>query len=130
MVIASNPFWPENIQTKRLTWAGLENIHFDLVTHISNMSSCKPNLAYYQEICQKIAETPESCLMVGNDPVNDMVAGSLGMKTFLTLDSYEHQGASLSMSRAIRNGLVGDIPEPNFKGSILKLAEIVEGLMI
>ncbi len=130
LVIASNPLWPENIQMKRLGWAGLENVSFDLVTHATNMSSCKPSLAYYQEICQKIAKQPKSCMMVGNDPVNDMVAGRLGMKTFLTLDSIEHQGASLAMSNSIRNGLVVNIPEPDYKGSLLKLADIVERLII
>ena len=130
LVIASNPFWPENIQRKRMAWAGLEGISFDLVTHVTNMSSCKPRLTYYQEICQKIATLPKFCMMLGNDPVNDMVAGRLGMKTFLTLDSIEHQGASLAMSNTIRDGLVGNIPEPDFKGSLLKLADIVERLII
>jgi len=94
LVIASNPMWPESIQFKRLEWAGLKDVHFDLITHIENMSFCKPQLGYYQEICEKIAEKPQSCLMVGNDPVNDMVASQLGMKTYLTTDAGEKGFAS------------------------------------
>jgi FMN phosphatase YigB (HAD superfamily) len=34
IVIASNPMWPLDVQKKRLSWAGLGDFHFDLVTHI------------------------------------------------------------------------------------------------
>jgi len=45
-----------------------------LVTHIENMSFCKPRIEYYLEICWKIDEPPEACLMVGNDPINGATA--------------------------------------------------------
>jgi FMN phosphatase YigB (HAD superfamily) len=44
------------------------------------MSHCKPNLEYYREICRILDTEPENCLMVGNDPVNDMVVSKIGMK--------------------------------------------------
>jgi FMN phosphatase YigB (HAD superfamily) len=56
LVIASNPMWPLNVQMKRLSWAGLGDLHFDLVTHIENMSFCKPRIEYYKEICLKMDE--------------------------------------------------------------------------
>jgi len=129
LVIASNPFWPESIQMKRLAWAGLEDVPFDLVTHIENMTSCKPRLEYYREICQKIDERPESCLMVGNDPVNDMIVSKIGMKTFLTIDCLKNLGSSLLMSNAIRNQSIEDFQEPDFRGSILEVVGVVEQLM-
>ncbi len=49
LVLATNPIFPLNVQHKRLAWAGLEHIRFDLMTHIENMSYCKPNLGYYHE---------------------------------------------------------------------------------
>ena len=47
LVLASNPIFPLNAQMKRLAWAGLDHFHFDLVTHIENMSFCKPRIEYY-----------------------------------------------------------------------------------
>jgi len=41
---------------------------------------------YYEEILQQLALDPAECLMVGNDVGEDMVAGKLGMKTFLLTD--------------------------------------------
>ena len=38
LVIASNPIWPQIVQMKRLSWAGLGDWNFELVTHIENMS--------------------------------------------------------------------------------------------
>ncbi len=64
-MIASNPLWPSIAQNKRLAWAGLGDLDFDLVTHIENMTYCKPRVEYYREICVKIGERPEACLMVG-----------------------------------------------------------------
>ena len=126
LVIASNPMWPESIQYKRLEWAGLGDIHFDLITHIENMSFCKPQLGYYQEICEKINEEPQACLMVGNDPVNDMVVTRLGMKAYKTTDAQEKGFASLAMSRELLTDLPGDIPEPDFSGPLAGVIQIID----
>ncbi|MFC1502597.1 HAD family hydrolase [bacterium] len=126
LVIASNPMWPESIQYKRLKWAGLGDIHFDLITHIENMSFCKPQLGYYQEICEKINEEPQACLMVGNDPVNDMVVTRLGMKAYMTTDAQEKGFASLAMSRELLTDLPGDIPEPDFRGPLTDVIQIID----
>ena len=53
-VLASNPIFPFNVQMKRLLWGGLDNLEFDLVTHIENMRFCKPRREYYLEISRKI----------------------------------------------------------------------------
>src|SRR4030042_11178 len=70
LVIASNPIWPLAAQSARLSWAGLGDLRFDLITHIENTTYCKPNLEYYQEICGTIGETPEKCLRGGHAPGN------------------------------------------------------------
>src|SRR4030042_6806464 len=79
LVIASNPMWPSIVQMKRLAWAGLGDIKFDLVTDIENMSDCKPRPEYYLEVCPKITVKPQECLMGGHDPVNDMIVARIGM---------------------------------------------------
>ena len=129
MVIASNPMWPLDVQRKRLSWAGIGDFDFDLVTHIENMSYCKPRLEYYEEICLKIGERPEVCLMVGNDPMNDMIGATIGMRTFLIVDGAHIDASSLEMSRKIRTDPRAEIPVPDFKGSLSEVPDAVDVLL-
>ncbi|MBM4444685.1 MAG: HAD family hydrolase [Chloroflexi bacterium] len=126
LVIASNPIWPLAAQSARLTWAGLGDLRFDLITHIENTTYCKPNLEYYQEICGMIKETPEACLMVGNDPVNDMIVARIGMKTYLVTDAAE---ADTELSRSTHGSATAGIPEPDFQGSLTAVVDLIEGLL-
>lgn len=127
LVIATNPVWPHEVQMKRLTWAGVGDVTFDLVTSLENMSFCKPELGYYQEICAKIGEHPEACLMVGNDPVNDMIGAKIGMKTYLFCREGVDDG-SLSVSRRSFADRDVDIMEPDFRGDLSDLPGVVDGL--
>jgi len=124
-VIATNPMFPENVQMMRLEWAGLAGITFDLITNIENSRYCKPRLDYYRDICNDIGVEPASCLMVGNDPFNDMIATKTGMKTFLTTDSDE---LSIELSRELAKKIVLEMPDPDFKGSLKMLPEIIDSL--
>jgi len=126
LVLASNPIFPLDVQLKRLAWAGLEHMPFDLVTHIENMSFCKPRVEYYLQICQKINERPEVCLMVGNDPVNDMIAALTGMKTYLTDDSKGVGRVSVGAIEVLQGPRLAEIPEPDFKGSFSELPGVIE----
>ena len=130
LVIASNPMWPLNIQLKRLSWANVADIHYELITHIENMSFCKPRLDYYMQICKKIKVPPTSCLMVGNDPINDMMVSKLGMHTFLTVDSRRIDGSELALSKALRKGKKLNVPEPDFTGPVSHMIEAVHHLLI
>ena len=128
MVLASNPIFPFDVQMKRLAWAKLDHLPFDLVTHIENMSFCKPRIEYYLEISQKIGEPPETCMMVGNDPVNDMVAAHTGMKTYWSDDSKGAGRVSVDTHEILQTLQLGDIPEPDFKGPLSKVPEAVSAL--
>lgn len=86
VVLATNPLFPAIATGKRMEWAGLKAADFELVTTFENSSYCKPNPAYYQQILQTIGETPENCIMVGNDVTEDMMARDLGMDVFLLTD--------------------------------------------
>jgi FMN phosphatase YigB (HAD superfamily) len=128
LVVASNPVFPLNVQIKRLSWAGLDKVPFELITTIENMSFVKPRVEYYMEICRKIREVPQACMMVGNDAVNDMVAASAGLKTYLAGDAGELDCASFQLSDNIQNPCELGIPEPDFKGPLRKLLPVVETL--
>ncbi len=129
IVIASNPIWPLEAQLKRLSWAGLADLQFDLVAHIENMSYCKPHVEFYREVCAKIDESPETCLMVGNDPVNDMVVATIGMKTFLVVDESTTEDSALELSRSFHSRAPAEIPAPDFVGPISGVPDAVEVLL-
>jgi FMN phosphatase YigB (HAD superfamily) len=86
LVLATNPLFPRPATLHRMRWAGVDHIPFELVTTYENSHFCKPNPNYYGEILQKIGAAPESCMMIGNDAFEDLIAGKLGMKTFWVTD--------------------------------------------
>lgn len=85
-VLATNPVFPAVATRKRISWAGLAPEDFELYTTYENSRFCKPNIAYYEEILEKLNLKGEDCLMVGNDVGDDMIAEKLGMKVFLLSD--------------------------------------------
>ena len=87
VVLATNPVFPMAAQLERISWLGLSEKDFDLVTSFENSHYCKPNPDYYREICEKIGVAPENCLMIGNDEREDMKAASeAGFNCFLVTD--------------------------------------------
>lgn len=86
LVVATNPVFPLVGNHTRLSWVGLKAEQFLHITAYENASYCKPSLGYYQEILKTIGKTPEQCLMVGNDGVEDLAAADLGMQVFLVTD--------------------------------------------
>lgn len=87
VVLATNPVFPMAAQLERISWIGLEESDFELITSYDNSKFCKPNPDYYREICEKIGVAPTECLMIGNDERDDMKAASeAGMSCFLITD--------------------------------------------
>ena len=86
LVLATNPIFPAIATQRRMSWAGLEETAFELVTTYENSRHCKPNLDYYRDILQTIGQRAENCIMVGNDVTEDMVAKELGLEVFLLTD--------------------------------------------
>jgi FMN phosphatase YigB (HAD superfamily) len=128
-VIATNPILPLNAQMKRLSWAGLGGIDLTLITHIENMRYCKPHLGYYKQICQLIGERPKDCLMVGDDPANDMVAAKIGMKTYRTVDSLSHVDKPLVLSKQVIGSDTQGIPPADFEGLLACVPQAVDTLL-
>lgn len=86
IIIATNPVFPAIATRQRIAWAGLDLADFELVTTFENAHYCKPNLKYYEEVLQTIHAKPNETIMIGNDALEDMIAGELGMQTYLVTD--------------------------------------------
>ena len=86
VALATNPIFPAIATEKRIRWAGLDVQDFEIYTTYENSRHCKPNPAYYQDVCDALGVDPQECLMVGNDTVEDTAAETLGIRVFLLTD--------------------------------------------
>ena len=107
VVLATNPLFPACAVETRLRWIGMAPGDFKHITHYSNSTFCKPNPGYFSEVLDKIGKTPEQCLMAGNNPVEDMGAGVLGIETFLVTDCLENE-ANVDIS-GFRRGTLAEL---------------------
>ena len=107
IVLATNPLFPPCAVDSRLDWIGLDRDDFHLITHYENSTYCKPNPEYYLELLSKIDKEPEQCLMIGNNPAEDMCVKSLGMDVFLVTDYMENE-ADLDIS-VFRRGSIEEL---------------------
>ena len=107
VILATNPLFPECGVISRLGWGDIDTNTFSLITHYANSSFCKPNLDYYREILEKTGKKPEQCLMIGNNPAEDMIAQALGMQVFLVTD-YMENDSGIDITK-IRHGSLSDM---------------------
>jgi FMN phosphatase YigB (HAD superfamily) len=82
VAVATQPIFPRMAIEHRLGWAGLADVEFDAVTSYETMTACKPDPAYFLQVCGMIGCEPRDCVMVGDDAQIDMPAGRLGIRTF------------------------------------------------
>ncbi|MHA1967481.1 MAG: HAD family hydrolase [Candidatus Hodarchaeales archaeon] len=84
IVAATNPLFPAIANEIRLSWGSInsKSINWNEITSADHYKYTKPNQEYYIELLEKIKKKPEECMMIGDDKVNDMVAGKLGIKTY------------------------------------------------
>lgn len=90
VILATSPVFPAVAVQTRLSWVGLAPEDFGYVTTYENCTYCKPSLDYYREILAHIGEEPEHCMMVGNNPTEDMVAEKLKFSVYLITDYLEN----------------------------------------
>jgi len=112
LVLATNPLFPLNAILDRMSWAGVAQYPWDLITSYEIMHYCKPHQGYYLEIARQLGVGPDECMMVGNSVEEDLVAGELGMKTYL-----------------VTNCLLGDparVTKADWHGTIQQLASLWE----
>ena len=83
LVIATNPIFPKQAILRRIEWAGFSPEDFSYISSYEHNHYCKPQLQFYQEVLADTGKKPEDCMMVGNDVEEDLIAGQLGIETFL-----------------------------------------------
>ncbi len=114
VVIATTPLLPLTAIEQRLEWAGVpaEDFPYRLITTIENSRATKSltNLHYYEKILKTIGYPAESCLMVGDED-KDLIAGQLGMQTFLILNSNKESNQNKM--------------EPTYKGELIDLLDLL-----
>jgi HAD superfamily hydrolase (TIGR01662 family) len=100
LVIATNPMFPRRAIEHRLSWAGVLDFPFKLITTYENSHFCKPNPRYYQEILDKLACPPSRAMMVGDDFGNDIEpAAQVGMHTYWIADATRDSSMAYSSPR-------------------------------
>ena len=90
--LATNPIFPEVAVETRLNWVGLSGGDFDGMTTYENSRRSKPNPGYYRDILERLGRRGEECLMIGNNPVDDMAALKAGLSAYLVTDYVENPG--------------------------------------
>lgn len=90
VVLATNPIFPAAAIETRLGWVGMTGSDFDHITTYETCRRSKPNPGYYQDILEQIGRRGEECLMVGNNPVDDMSALQAGLSVYLVTDCIEN----------------------------------------
>lgn len=85
VIVATNPVFPRAAIEERLRWAGVEDL-IKWVTVYEESHFCKPHVQYYREVVGRLGVLPEECVMIGNDMQEDMVAETIGMRTYFLKD--------------------------------------------
>ena len=114
VIIATNPVFPAIAIEERMRWGEIDGLPYHLITTYETSCYCKPNVEYYAEILQKMGRSPEECIMIGNNTCEDLVAGDLGIKTYLVEDCL------LDIGPFCR--------EPDYRGTFSELVEFLESL--
>lgn len=95
LIVATNPMFPQIAIEKRIEWAGFKPSEFIYMSTFEKNHYCKPNLDYYKEVLSDNQKLPHECMMVGNDPFEDLVASKLGLKTYLITNHLVQRDNSL-----------------------------------
>jgi len=86
LAIATNPLFPREAVLQRVKWAGLNPEDFQFITTFELMHAAKPNTEYYEELMEYLDASPGETMMIGNDALEDLAAGNLGIQTYLLTD--------------------------------------------
>ena len=85
IAISTNPLFPQTAIYNRLRWAGLdpEKYPFEIISSFETFHFSKPNPAYFAEILGRIGWDDSPVLIVGDDPVRDLLgAEELGVALY------------------------------------------------
>lgn len=113
LILATNPVFPLVAIRHRLSWGRLSPSWFSHITSYENSAFCKPHLGYYQHLLGAGDVPASRTLMVGNDPLEDLIAAEVGMDTFL-VEHYVLDRGSKGWS-------------PTHQGTLEHVVEVVKG---
>lgn len=71
VVLATNPIFPKIATKTRMSFVGLSEEDFDLVTTYENTCHAKPNPAYFQDLLHRFDLRPEEVVLFGNNDFED-----------------------------------------------------------
>ena len=86
LTLATSPLYPRVATQARMRWAGLDANDFSFVTTFDDFHAAKPNVRYFEEVCEKLHVSPKECLLIGNDVLEDGAARETGMRVMLVTD--------------------------------------------
>lgn len=87
VVLATNPIFPRAGTLTRMSFVGLKEDDFDLVTTYENSSYSKPNPKYFIELLNKFNLKPEEVILFGNNNYEDATCAKMaGIKCYLVGD--------------------------------------------
>ncbi len=123
IVAATNPLFPAIANEVRLSWAGLSSkeVNWAEVTSADDYHYAKPHVEYYQEILKRINKTPPECMMIGDDKINDMIAGKIGIRTYLVKNDNKKFSKMITTDLDLENP---DLPF-DYTGSLESLYEFL-----
>ncbi len=81
IAVATTPIYGREVIGERLRWADVDDLPWDVVADDS-FEATKPAPTYFEEVARRLQVSPAQCLMVGDDPWNDLPARKVGMQTF------------------------------------------------
>ena len=87
LIVATTPVVPLIANQERVRWSGLADIPWKDITSFETYNYSKPNLNYYQQICDKYNLNPVECMMIGDSLIKDFPSTELGMDFFLILNA-------------------------------------------
>ncbi|MDF9823940.1 FMN phosphatase YigB (HAD superfamily) [Breznakia sp. PF5-3] len=86
LICATNPLFPKIASESRLRWSGVDTSAFEYVTTFEDFHFCKPNPAYFEEVMEKYNIDKKTCIMVGNDAIEDGAIQKLDVPLYLIND--------------------------------------------
>jgi HAD superfamily hydrolase (TIGR01549 family) len=114
VAVATNPVFPKEAIYERLRWAEVHDLPFSVITVYEETHFCKPHPGYYKEVAERLGVLPEECVMIGNDMQEDMVASTVGMRTFFLKEyridrgqpayAFDQEGTMEDLYQSIRRG--------------------------
>lgn len=91
LILATNPLFPIEAVATRLSWIQLSPEDFSLVTTFDNSRYCKPSIEFFKDILSKINKSPEECVMIGNNTLEDMICEKIGITAGLVVTNLENR---------------------------------------